>query len=131
MATVPEEELPPDWKFERRTEYADGSGRQLARPRKVIVSPGGTTFAASVKDAWRRYRGVPASVTAPSSPGGSGTICAGASPSGSDASGVDVSESEPAADVRGQVQVADAVRRSSRLGGPTLPYTVLDYSLSA
>ena len=131
MATVPEEELPPDWKFERRTEYADGSGRQLARPRKVIVSPGGTTFATSVKDAWRRYRGVPASATAPSSPGGSGTTSAGASPSGSAASGVDMSESEPAADVRGQVQVADAVRRSSRLGGPTLPYTVLDYSLSA
>ena len=139
MAPVPEEELPPDWKSERRTEYADGSGRQLTRPRKVIVSPGGTTFATSVKDAWRRYRGVPASATAPSSasatapssPGGSGTTSAGASPSGSAASGMDMSESEPAADVRGQVQVADAVRRSSRLGGPTLPYTVLDYTLSA
>ena len=113
----PEANPPPDWKEERRTEYVDGSGRHLTRPKKVFVSPGGTTVVSSLKEAWRRYRGVAEQeaivATVPSS--------LAASPDPSLAEDSD----EPRVDVRGRVPV----RRSARVAGPALPYEAVAHTL--
>ena len=114
----PEANPPPDWKEERRTEYMDGSGRHLARPKKVFVSPGGTTVVSSLKEAWRRHRGVAEqeAISGAASP----------VPSASSVPSLAEDSDEPRVDVRGRVPV----RRSARVAGPSLPYEAVAHTLS-
>ena len=116
----PSKAPPPGWSVRQQDEFRDGSGRLLSRPRKVFVSPGGSTTAASVKDAWRLYRAVAAEEGAPSPV--ASTV---ASPSGSVEASVRGDSPLPV-DIRGQVRMSD-VRRSARISGPALPYTSLAY----
>ena len=116
----PAKDPPPGWVVQVQDQFQDGSGRRLTRPRKVVVSPGGSTSVSSVKEAWKHYRAV-AAVEGPVT--GSPSV---PSPSGSVASTRDDS---PAVDIRGQVQVAEATRRSARLFGPALPYTAVQHVL--